>query len=101
MIASMHRRVRSARDRERGFTAIEILAVAAMLALLLALALPSFLGGRQKARTDSASPVAIGWRACVSDCARQGRFATPVPCGTVVVFAGQSAPGGAPADRTV
>jgi prepilin-type N-terminal cleavage/methylation domain-containing protein len=54
--------------RESGFTLIELVVVAAVLALLVALALPSYLGARNKAAIDEANGMAQEWRSLAYGC---------------------------------
>src|SRR5271169_246181 len=53
---------------ESGFTLIELVVVAAVLALLVALALPSYLGARNKAAIDEANGMAQEWRSLAYGC---------------------------------
>ena len=64
----LNRMVRSARAHEEGFTLIELVVVAAVLALLVALALPSYLGARNKAAIDEANGMAQEWRSLAYGC---------------------------------
>lgn len=64
MFGRLHRGDRS----ESGFTLIELVVVAAVLALLVALALPSYLGARNKAAIDEANGMAQEWRSLAYGC---------------------------------
>ena len=68
MMKYLHRQIDRARDQESGFTLIELVVVAAVLALLVALALPSYLGARNKAAIDEANGMAQEWRSLVYGC---------------------------------
>jgi len=68
MLNYLHRLMRSGRGQERGFTLIELVVVAAVLALLVALALPSYLGARNKAAIDEANGMAQEWRSLTYGC---------------------------------
>jgi len=46
--------------RNRGFTLLEVLVVLALLAVLLSLAAPSFIGLRQKHQMQSQGELAVG-----------------------------------------
>jgi len=76
MLNYVHRLVRSGRGQESGFTLIELVVVAAVLALLVALALPSYLGARNKAAIDEANGMAQEWRSLAYGCYLQYITAT-------------------------
>ena len=67
MLARLSQVVRGT-HQERGFTLIELVVVAAVLALLVALALPSYLGARNKAAQDEANGMAQEWRSLAYGC---------------------------------
>src|SRR5437016_2774771 len=50
-VAQLHR---GQRDDERGFTLIELMVVVLIIAILIAIAIPTFLGTRGKAKTRQA-----------------------------------------------
>jgi len=58
----------ASRSRERGFTLLETIVVAAILFLLISLTLPSSLGGRNKAALDEANTMANQWRTLAWGC---------------------------------
>ena len=64
----LNRMARGMRSHESGFTLIEFVVVAAVLALLVALALPSYLGARNKAAIDEANGMAQEWRSLAYGC---------------------------------
>jgi len=68
------------RHQERGFTLIELVVVAAVLALLVALALPSYLGARNKAAIDEANGMAQQWRSLAYGCYLQFLATYPTSC---------------------
>ena len=49
-----HIRLPAGRDREDGFTLIELMVVVLIIAILISIAIPSFLGARQKAQNSAA-----------------------------------------------
>jgi len=68
MLARLHGLIGKARSEEAGFTLIELVVVAAVLALLVALALPSYLGARNKAAIDEANGMAQEWCSLAYGC---------------------------------
>ena len=64
---------------ERGFTLIELIVVAAVLSLLVALALPSYLGARKQAAIDEANTMADEWKGLEWGCYLQNGLNLP-PC---------------------
>lgn len=68
IVVDLRRYARSAHTRAHGFTLIELVVVAAILALLVALALPSYLGARNKAAVDEANGMAEQWRTLAYGC---------------------------------
>jgi len=90
MLARLSQSLRSG-NQERGFTLIELVVVAAVLALLVALALPSYLGARNKAAIDEANGMAQQWRTLAYGCYLQ--FATATACQTDGSIGFQEQPG--------
>jgi prepilin-type N-terminal cleavage/methylation domain-containing protein len=68
MLKYLHDVSHRARNQQSGFTLIELVVVAAVLALLVALALPSYLGARNKAAIDEANGMAQQWRSLAYGC---------------------------------
>ena len=54
MIGAIHRRMRERENGERGFTLIELMVVVMIIAILVGIAIPAFLGARKRAQ-DTAS----------------------------------------------
>ncbi len=54
MLQSMRARLATDRQREEGFTLIELMVVVLIIAILLAIAIPTFLGAQNKAKDRSA-----------------------------------------------
>lgn len=61
---------------ERGFTLIEIAVVIAIIGLLIAIALPSFLGARQRAFSAEVRQIASEWKALEFSCLVEKNFNT-------------------------
>jgi len=91
IFADLRRYVRSAHTQARGFTLIELVVVAAVLALLVALALPSYLGARNKAAVDEANYMAQEWRSLVYGCYL--RFISGTACASDAAIGFQEQPG--------
>jgi len=68
MLIALRRQVRSAPGGDRGFTAVEIVVVAAVLAFLVSVALPAYLSVRNKAAIDEANSMAQEWRTFTYGC---------------------------------
>jgi len=58
----------SLRSTQSGFTMLELLVASAVIALLVALALPAYLGARDKAAIDEGNSMADQWRTLVWGC---------------------------------
>lgn len=68
--------IRKAVRGVRGFTLIEIAVVIAIIGLLIAIALPSFLGARQRAFSAEARQIASEWKALEFSCLVEKNFNT-------------------------
>lgn len=68
--------VRRAIRGVRGFTLIEIAVVIAIIGLLIAIALPSFLGARQRAFSAEVRQIASEWKALEFSCLVEKNFNT-------------------------
>jgi len=92
MLARLSQLLRS-RHQEQGFTLIELVVVAAVLALLVALALPSYLGARNKAALDEASGMAQQWRTLAYGCYLQQLILYPSLCNSDALIGFSEQPG--------
>ena len=54
MIGAIHRRMRERENGERGFTLIELMVVVMIIAILVGIAIPAFLGARKRAQDTAA-----------------------------------------------
>jgi len=70
------RQVRKAIRGATGFTLIEIAVVIAIIGLLIAIALPSFLGARQRAFSAEVRQIASEWKALDFSCLVEKNFNT-------------------------
>lgn len=74
----------------RGFTLIELVVVSAVLALLVAVALPSYLGVRSKAALDEANEMANEWKALAWACYLQTSDVTQCTSNAAIGFTEQN-----------
>jgi len=81
--------MRTARGEERGFTFIELVMVTVVLGLLVALALPAYLGTRSKAATDEANHMANEWKSLAWGCYLQYQSASSCDSNTAIGFSEQ------------
>ncbi|MDQ7843054.1 MAG: prepilin-type N-terminal cleavage/methylation domain-containing protein [Armatimonadota bacterium] len=72
----LRRQLWKARTAAAGFTLIEIAVVIAIIGLLVAIALPSFLGARQKAYSAEVRQIASEWKALDFSCLVEKNFNT-------------------------
>ncbi len=82
MLNALLRKLRKAPEGERGFTLIELVVVLAILGLLIALALPSFLGARTTAARDESRVFGQEWRTLMYACFLQFPSTVKVNCGS-------------------
>lgn len=81
---------RTAGGQERGFTMIELVVATLVLALLVALALPSYLAARNKAAIDEANHMALEWESLAWGCYLQSQNANACSSNTAIGFSEQN-----------
>lgn len=81
---------RIAGGQERGFTFIELVMVTVVLALLVALALPSYLSSRTRAATDEANHMALEWESLAWGCFLQSQNANSCDSNNLIGFSEQN-----------
>jgi prepilin-type N-terminal cleavage/methylation domain-containing protein len=77
------------RGEERGFTFIELVMATVILGLLVALALPAYIGARSRAAQDEANHMANEWKSLAWGCYLQTSDVTQCESNTQIGFSEQ------------